>query len=117
MDIKTACEILAVKNGELQKQIDVNNLALSILQDTFEAEFTSVEANRKITEEKVAQVEGLTAQIVDKVAQITTLEETINTITAEKAELQNSIVEKDAQIKIMTDEMTAIETPIEEILP
>jgi hypothetical protein len=63
MDITLAKEKLINKIQEDKNILAADELALSILNETFEAEFTSIEVNRKITEEKVALVAYLTTRL------------------------------------------------------
>jgi hypothetical protein len=99
MDIKTAKELLEITNTNLQKQIDTNNLAISILDDKFNAEFTQMATMQ-------ATFDAKNAEIVDKMSTIAVLQTAKETAEATLVTKETEIINLKEQVKNLTPKDT-----------
>lgn len=106
MDISTAKELLSTLNGNLQKQIDANNVAISILDNAFQAEFTQLETVK-------ATFDAKNNEIVEKASIISTLttEKTAETTRADTAEAL--VEEKVSEIVALNDNLIAVQEEVD----
>ena len=115
MDITTALEVLRMGNIEDQKKIDSRNVAINILENTFQAEFNSISVNRKITEEKVALVDGLQTQVSTITTEKETEKKRADDAEREKQIIADALVEANSRIETLIQEnsaLTAVNEPV-----
>ena len=131
MDIQQAKDFLSGMNITLQKQIDANTLAIQILDETFQAEFTSrdlaVQQVSGLISEKealqtaknmaIADKDAIIAEkeevIAEKEGQLQTQAVTMQEVLAEKERLAEEVVAKEARIAELEAENTELKKPVE----
>src|SRR3990167_5479875 len=129
MDIQQAKDFLSGMNITLQKQIDANTLAIQILDETFQAEFTSrdlaVQQVSGLISEKealqtaknmaIADKDAIIAEkeevIAEKEGQLQTQAVTMQEVLAEKERLAEEVVAKEARIAELEAENTELKKP------
>lgn len=114
MDINTASLILTESIVQDQKFIDVKKLALQVLEEKFQAEFTARDEALKLFSKKQVEMETVVNEKAELTIDYTALNiekenletESLAHIT-EKAELETALTEKETKITELEDETLA----------
>lgn len=110
MELTQAISVLEAARKQANESVEIYDLALSVLQDKYVAELTTIENARNDAARKTAEVEQMNAILADLTSQVNQLEQ-------EKQGLQEQntvLIQERGTIQAQVEELTKpVDTPTE----